>query len=103
MGIRAHIQTKHEIEYGNHSYFNWCKPDIYDWLYENGVDVYCGEEGADSDDWEIEKSSLREIPEDAYADIRGASGEEITEEDLRRFVSELKRAPTGEYAYVSWF
>lgn len=102
MGFRAHIQTKHEIEYGDSSYFNWCKPVIYDWLYENGVDVYAGEDGADSDEWEIEKSSLREIPEDAYADIR-SDYVEITAEDLRRFVSELKRAPTGKYAYVSWF
>lgn len=56
MGYRAHVQTKHEIEYGK-CHFNWESGEIHDWLTENGVDI-CGDEYNDYDggsEWEIYK------------------------------------------------
>lgn len=38
MGYRAHVHTKHDIEYG-HCHFNWQSGLIHDWLIENGVDI----------------------------------------------------------------
>ena len=99
MGIRAHVETKHEIEYGDRAYFNWKQSEIYDWLEENGVDVFTSGQDEYVSDWEIAKETLDNIPEEAFVDI----GEEITAEDLRQFVDDLKRAKTGEISYVSWF
>ena len=102
MGVRAHIETKHEIEYGDRVYFNWKQPEIYDWLVGNGVDIVTDTvdgDGSTAMEWEIDKDTLNDIPEEAFVDI----DEEITAEDLRQFVDDLKRARTGGYAYVSWF
>lgn len=102
MGMRAHVHTKHVIEYGG-CHFNWASDIIHDWLIDNGV---CGfGDGSDYDggsEWEFYKGDLRNIPEDAYKDIEGR-GEVIKADELREFVKELLDAPTGEYAYVSWF
>ena len=101
MGNRAHVHTKHEIEYGN-CHFN-CKQElIYDWLCANGVSI-CGEDAyCKGDEWEICKDELRTIPHRAYKCI-GRGNDRITAKELREFVDDLLAAPTGEYAYVSWF
>lgn len=98
MGFRAHIHTKHVIEYSDSSYFNWNKSRIYDWLVDNGVDIWPGPD-ADYNSWVIYKPTLDNIPEEAYKDI----DEDILAEDLRRFVEELKQTKTGYDAYVDWF
>ena len=105
MGMRAHVQTKHVIEFGGGEYFSWRQQEIYGWLCENGVSVYTtNDQGEYAEDWEIDKSSLQSIPEDAYKDIENSGGDVIVDADeLREFVDELREAPTGEYAYVSWF
>ena len=106
MGYRAHVQTKHEIEYGN-QYFNWAADRIELWLNENGVDIceYSGSECSNSAEWEIDKDSLRAIPEEAFCDLPrdGELDCVITAQDLRDFVKDCLAAPTGDYAYVSWF
>lgn len=38
MGYRAHVQTKHVIEYGG-CHFNWQSEEIHDWLVDNGMDI----------------------------------------------------------------
>jgi hypothetical protein len=103
MGYRAHVQTKHEIEYGN-CHFNWQSEQINDWLLENSVDVM-GDSDNDYDhgpEWELDKSQLRAIPESAYHSI-GEGDDEITADELRDFVKDMLDAPTGDYAYVTWF
>ena len=101
MGYRAHVQTKHEIEYGS-CHFN-CKQElIYDWLCANGVNI-CGEDTyCKGGEWEIGKDELRIIPNRAYEGI-GKCDDRITAKELHDFVDELLAAPTGDYAYVSWF
>lgn len=102
MGYCAHVHTKHEIEYGG-TYFGWQSAAIKDWLVDNNVDVL-GDSDNDYDhgpEWELDKDQLRKIPESAYCDI-GPDGE-ITADRLRGFVRECINAPTGEFAYVSWF
>lgn len=103
MGYRAHVQTKHEIEYGN-CHFNHQSGQIKDWLIENSVDVM-GDSDNDYDhgpEWELDKSQLRAILESAYHSI-GKDGDEITADELRDFVEDMLSAPTGDYVYVSWF
>jgi len=103
MGYRAHVQTKHVIEYGN-CHFNRQSGEIKDWLVDNFVDVL-GDGDNEYDhgpEWELEKSQLRNIPESAYHSI-GVGDEKITADELREFVKDLLDAPTGDYAYVSWF
>lgn len=103
MGYRAHVQTKHVIKYGG-CHFNWQSDVIKDWLVENFVDV-CGDyynEFNHGSEWELDKSQLRAIPESAYHSI-GGGDDEITADELRDFVKDLLDAPTGDYAYVSWF
>ena len=104
MGLRAHVQTKHEIEYGR-CHFNWCQEEIYGWLVDNGVSVYTDQEHCleYANDWEVEKSTLKNIPESAYAPIGEGDDDEISADELREFVADLLAAPTGEYAYVSWY
>ena len=103
MGYRAHVQTKHVIEYGG-CYFNWKSGTIRDWLVESGVAIY-GDPDNDYDngaEWELEKDQLRAIPESAYQDI-GHGDDKVEADALREFVCDLLAAPTGDYAYVSWF
>ena len=101
MGYRAHIQVKHEIKYGG-CHFNWDKELIADWLEENGVRICGHDEFGDNDEWEFDKDDLRKIPDEAFKPIR-SEGHEIDAEDLRDFVRECLDAPTGGWAYVSWF
>lgn len=105
MGCRAHVQTKHEIEYGD-CHFNWAAGDITEWLNDNGVDFtsLAAESWATGMwEWEIDKEQLRAIPELAYVTLNEGTDDEITADELRDFVKELIDAPTGDYAYVSWF
>lgn len=106
MGTRAHIQTKHVIEYGS-SYFNSALQEaIYEWLSENGVQVFTtNDQGCYADEWEISKSDLLVIPDDAYEPMQEGTDVSISADELRRFVKDLLDAPTGDpdYAWVSWF
>lgn len=104
MGYRAHVQKKHEIEYNDRCHFNYAQDEIYKWLCENEVDVWGnGNEWCQGDEWEIAKDELRAIPEEAYAAIEAGPRYKISAEELRDFVNECLAAPTGEFAYVSWF
>lgn len=101
MSMSGHVQTKHEIEYGG-SYFGWNQDRVYGWLVEHDVNVCSDENNVEyATEWEIPKSDLRKIPESAFDEI-DADGD-IDADELREFVEELLEAPTGEYAYVSWF
>lgn len=105
MGIRAHIETKRVIEY-SHGCLNWQRDEILDWLQDNGVEVYSttGECASDSSEWEIDKTSLRAIPAEAYQPLNEGEDNEISADTLRDFVKELLESPADEtYAYVSWF
>jgi len=103
MGHRAHVQTKRVIEYGN-CHFNYEQELVYDWLTENGVSVYTDDDSCWCNEWEIDKDDLRKIPESAYKTLReGDEWHEVSAEELREFVKDLLDAPTGDYAYVSWF
>lgn len=103
MGYRAHVQTKHIIEYGN-CHFNWQQEEVYDWLTENGVYIYGDDDlTCYSHEWEIEKSDLEKIPETAYATLNEGTDDEITADELREFVKDMLDAPTGQYVYISWY
>ena len=98
MGIRAHVHTKHEIEYGG-CHFNWRREEVYDWLCNLGVYVY-GDEC--SEEWEIDKDDLRKLKPEDFADHHTEYGD-LSGEEMEVFVRECLAAPTGDYAYVSWF
>ena len=101
MSYSGHVQTKHEIEYGG-AYFNWQIEEIKSWLAENDVCICgCQDTSSGCEEWELDKSELQKIPEDAYRDIGGEW--KISADDLREFVEECLDAPTGEWAYVSWW
>ena len=102
MGCRAHVHTKHEIVYGS-CHFNWASDRIKDWLVENGVYIFGnGDEYDCGAEWEIDKYRLKNIPDEAFHDI-GTGEDKIAADELREFVHDLLAAPTGDYAYVSWF
>lgn len=103
MGYRAHVQSKHIVEYGGRCHFNCKQEQIYDWLCANGVHIYGDDTYCKGNEWEIDKDELRAIPDEAYATIHEGTDHEIFAEELREFVDECLAAPTGEYAYVSWF
>ena len=109
MGYRAHIHTKHIIEYGG-SHFNRDEIEVCEWLRANGVDVIGAGEFCENGEWEIEKSQLAEISESAYDSANIAAfakqfggNEDKARQALRDFVGDLLNADTGDYAYVSWF
>lgn len=105
MGCRAHVQTKHEIEYGN-CHFNWAADDVGEWLNDNGVDftsLATEDWMTDMWEWELDKEQLRAIPESAYATLNEGTDDEITADELRGFVKDCLAAPTGDCAHVSWF
>lgn len=101
MSMRAHVHTKHEIELGAEMFGNSSEV-IMGWLGENCVQVY-ETHNFDSEEWEVCKDELEAIPDSAYKDIDVGEYCEITADELRAFVKELLAAPTGDYAYVSWF
>ena len=105
MDYKPHVLTKHEIEYGREFNFSNKSDEIWEWLTHNGVDILGAGDCGELPEWEIDKSQLERIPEDAYKDIKSCSGndDDITANDLRAFVKELLRAPTGDFAYISWF
>ena len=100
MGLRAHVHTKHEIEYGEH-YFNWRNEEVFCWLTRNGVTVVpVGHES--SDEWEIDKDDLRKLKPEVFKDEHTEYGD-LSGEEMKAFVKSCLDAPTGDYAYVSWF
>ena len=101
MGYRAHVHTKHVIKYGK-CHFNWQSEAVHDWLNECGVDIYGAGECGELPEWEIDKGSLRKIPEEKYH-LMEDNDQPITAEELHAFVDECLAAPTGESAYISWF
>ena len=102
MGYRAHVQTRHEIEYGN-CHFNFNDDIVVKWLRDNGVYVCGGEEYGTGSEWEMLKDELRSIPESAYVALHDGKGYGVTGDELRKFVKDCLAAPTGDYAYISWF
>ena len=100
MGIRAHVHTKHEIEYGG-CHFNWRNEEVFCWLTRNGVTVApIGCES--SDEWEISKDDLRKLDSEVFKDEHTEYGD-LSGKEMEEFVKECLAAPTGDYAYVSWF
>lgn len=102
MSIRLHVCDKYEVKYGFSLGVD--KDILLQWLSENGVGV-CG---ADTDEWEISKYELEDIPPSAYKDLthmfRGAEYVEIDRGDLRELVWELIHSKADEdYVYVHWF
>ena len=102
MSIRLHVCDKYEVKYGFS--LGVSKDVLLQWLSENGVDV-CG---ADTDEWEMSKHELEDIPSSAYKDLMGVwNGREYVEidrGDLRELVKELIDSKADEdYVYVHWF
>ena len=96
MGYRPHICKKRVIEYFDATpNFNHMNQQLEEWLTDNGVELVGSEDG--SDQWEIPKKDLREIPESAY------ESSDIPKEDLKSIVQSMLDAPTGDYAYIDWF
>ena len=101
MANSAHIQSKHIVEYADSGTIPIRYADaIYNFLDDHGVEINTVE-GSDTTEWEVEKEHLRSIPDEDYNSHRWPSG--ITGDDVRDFVADMIDAPTGEYAYVSWF
>lgn len=106
MRYSAHIQTKREIKYGSGYFDSLKQAAVYWWLCENGVRIHtAGNEGAFAEEWEIDKSDLESISENAYTPLREGTEHEVSADELRKFVKDLLDAPTGDpdYAWVSWF
>jgi hypothetical protein len=91
------IHTKHiiEISENGHGDLFMMHEAMKEWLEENGVEVY---EGSTVDDleWQLLKNQLENISESAY------EGEDEAEAK-RKFVEDCLNAPTGSFAYVSWY
>lgn len=102
MSMNAYIHTKHIVEYGDEYFTSTNTEVIKSWLNDNGVSVY-RTWNDDTEEWEIDKLELKSIPESAYEEIMCGEYCEISGEELRKFVKELLDAPTGCYAYISWF
>ena len=101
MSMSGHVQTKHEIEYGG-TYFGWNQDRVYWWLVEHDVNIYSDEGQVEyATEWEVNKSDLRAIPASAFGEIDDDG--EFDADEMREFVKAMIEAPTGEYAYVSWF
>lgn len=106
MGISAHIHTKHIIEYEDAGKIRGHLSDcIKQWLSCNQVDVNWSS-GDWSEDWEIEKSQLKEIGKRQYknAELYIPFRDGFTLDDLKEFVNALIESKADEqYAYVSFF
>ena len=101
MSNRAHIQSKHIVEYADFGTISSYYADaIYYFLDDHGVEIH-SVEGSETTEWEVEKEYLRSIPDEDYDKHIWPSG--ITGDAVREFVADMIEAPTGEYAYVSWF
>ena len=72
MGNRIHIQTKHEIEYGE-SGFNWQIDELKRLLEDSGCSINDSLNEDAVGDWEISEDQFRE----AINDIETKSAEEI--------------------------
>ena len=100
MGYRPHICEKHEIRYFDATpNFNHRTEELERWFNDKaGVEVYHDDV---NDDWEFDKSQLREIPESAYENLDDYPN--LGADDLRNLVKSLIDAPTGEWAFMDWF
>ena len=100
MSCRAHIHQKHEIAYGDATLNAVFADSLKDWLYKHGAGP-CYTSNEDTEEWEVSKEALRAIPESAYDEPVSTHG--LDRKQIHEFVQELLNAPTGEYAWVSWF
>ena len=103
MSERLHVNTKREIEYGYSIHVD--REILLRWLCDNDVPVY----GSDTDEWEIERSYLEELPDSAYVDLHNTYGKgedyiEIDADELRELVREmLESQADSDYVFISWF
>lgn len=103
MSERLHVNTKREIEYGYSIHVD--REILLGWLYDNDVPVY----GSDTNEWEIERSYLEELPDSAYVDLHNTWGKgedyiEIDADELRELVREmLESQADSDYVFISWF
>ena len=101
MANRAHIQSKHIVEYADFGTISAYYADaIRIFLEDHGVEIN-SVENSDTTEWEVEKEFLRSIPDEDYDKHIWPSG--MIGDVVRNFVADMIDAPTGEYAYVSWF
>ena len=102
MSIGAHIQTKHEIEYGSeHLEYqgDYLGDDLLSWLTSHNVGV--GEAGGGYE-WEIDREGLKGLKDEDYADLNDFELEDVKSE-VMDFVRDCLATSTGDYVYVSWF
>ncbi len=120
MSMSMRIQTKHEIEYApSRKDFNGSdEPQLFD-LICNGFEcagARSEEDGGCAVDWEFCKSEMRHIFKseegsrepsrplalrDEYAEIAEDNGFDPAE--VAVLCADLYEAPTGGYAFASWF
>ncbi len=98
MSIRAHIQTKHEIEYGN-SYLGYLSDELLSWLTSHKVYV-CESGGYE---WEIDREGLEGLKDEDYNDLNDFGLEDDAKSEVVDFVRDCLATNTGNYVYVSWF
>lgn len=86
MGIRIHSAKKYDVEWNKYGTFNHQQEELYTWLEEGGVEVFCDGD-CFNPNWEIDanqletfirntdrkhlKSELEELIKDAYVDEYG--------------------------------
>ena len=100
MGYRAHIQTKHIVEYGSSEMLNWQSGNLHDWLTAHGVDVINGGECGELPEWELDREQVEALTEEDFNDI---GDYHLDEGELRDFITEMKSTKTGNSIFVSWF
>ena len=95
----AHIQTKHEVEYG--SAYGLDRGELYGFLSDLQVPIWTGGEYADeySNEWEIPRCALEAIKPWRYRRIEDA-GRRRT---IRKFIRDCLKAQTGDNIYISFF
>ena len=100
MGVRAHVQTKRVIEYGDIAYCNNNSEPLLEWLRECGVVVNCFSDGNSScEDWEIQREDLRGIKDEEYAKLPEGLRAEVKE-----MVSDLINVDNeSDWVYLSWW
>ena len=97
MSISAHIQTKHEIEYGS-EHLDYQGDELLSWLTSHNVDV-C--ESSGGYEWEIDRETLKGLKDEDYDDLNDFGLGDKSE--VMDFVRDCLATNTGDYVYVSWF
>lgn len=103
MSKRPYVQKKHEIEYEDYTLGLVNSHDIVrEWLDRNGVTVLVTAQTEDGESWEMRRSEIDAIPEEAIRDL--VCGDlAYSADSLKDLLDTMRSTNTGEFVYVDWF